>query len=282
MSTSGNPTGQTPAGWFTDPSGSGRLRYWDGSAWTEHYAPGAATPPTAAYPTPTATYPTPQAPQYQAPPSQAAPYPAGYGGPPPRQGMSGCLKAFLIVFALLAAGGIALTVALVAIGGRVVKHLSVTIAGTPGRPASMPAGAHDYAGERKQDHVTTSGGTVTLGSISASTANWVKTNVQGIDYLCGSVAVHRGAVKTSNPFDAALELTGDFSWELVPPTGPSVSYLETGTGAAGINNFLSTGQSGDFSGKVCFPYPTGTGQFAVTWQPRLLQAQRAVWLLSLN
>ena len=27
---------QTPAGWYGDPHGSGRLRYWDGTRWTEH------------------------------------------------------------------------------------------------------------------------------------------------------------------------------------------------------------------------------------------------------
>jgi hypothetical protein len=26
----------TPAGWYLDPSGSGRQRYWDGTRWTEH------------------------------------------------------------------------------------------------------------------------------------------------------------------------------------------------------------------------------------------------------
>jgi hypothetical protein len=29
----------TPAGWFTDPAGSGQLRWWDGSAWTAHLVP---------------------------------------------------------------------------------------------------------------------------------------------------------------------------------------------------------------------------------------------------
>lgn len=27
-----------PAGWHDDPEGSHRLRYWDGTCWTEHYA----------------------------------------------------------------------------------------------------------------------------------------------------------------------------------------------------------------------------------------------------
>lgn len=30
--------GDVPADWYNDPEGSGRLRYWDGTAWTEHYA----------------------------------------------------------------------------------------------------------------------------------------------------------------------------------------------------------------------------------------------------
>jgi hypothetical protein len=36
-----NTNGQTPAGWYTDPSGSQQLRWWDGVRWTEHYQPGA-------------------------------------------------------------------------------------------------------------------------------------------------------------------------------------------------------------------------------------------------
>lgn len=30
----------TPAGWYADPSGRYELRYWDGTAWTEHVARG--------------------------------------------------------------------------------------------------------------------------------------------------------------------------------------------------------------------------------------------------
>jgi len=37
--TSPQGTGTTPAGWHPDPGGSGQQRYWDGTQWTEHYAP---------------------------------------------------------------------------------------------------------------------------------------------------------------------------------------------------------------------------------------------------
>ncbi|GAA1824777.1 DUF2510 domain-containing protein [Agromyces salentinus] len=36
----------TPAAWYPDPAGSGQLRYWDGTQWTEHLAPVPGTVPT--------------------------------------------------------------------------------------------------------------------------------------------------------------------------------------------------------------------------------------------
>ena len=36
--------GQSPAGWYPDPAGSGQQRYFDGSTWTENYAPLAPAP----------------------------------------------------------------------------------------------------------------------------------------------------------------------------------------------------------------------------------------------
>lgn len=32
------------AGWYSDPSGDARLRYWDGQGWTEHYSPSVSEP----------------------------------------------------------------------------------------------------------------------------------------------------------------------------------------------------------------------------------------------
>ena len=37
------PVPAVPAGWYADPAGPGTLRYWDGSAWTEHQSAAAAT-----------------------------------------------------------------------------------------------------------------------------------------------------------------------------------------------------------------------------------------------
>ena len=49
----------TPPGWYEDPAGSGRLRYWSGAAWTEHYAVAMAPPPPSTPPLPPATPPGP-------------------------------------------------------------------------------------------------------------------------------------------------------------------------------------------------------------------------------
>jgi hypothetical protein len=61
---------QVPAGWYADPSGDAtRLRYWDGTQWTDQYQsapvqPGAYTPPPANYAQPVYTQPTYTQPVY--------------------------------------------------------------------------------------------------------------------------------------------------------------------------------------------------------------------------
>jgi hypothetical protein len=52
-----------PAGWYPDPSGKPMQRYFDGRAWTEHYAPQASAPAT-----PWSFGPTHYAPQYNSAP----------------------------------------------------------------------------------------------------------------------------------------------------------------------------------------------------------------------
>ncbi|MDQ1546231.1 MAG: hypothetical protein QOH69_1135 [Actinomycetota bacterium] len=53
----------TPAGWYTDPGGSGHLRWWDGTAWSAHLAPQPTPAPTPVVALP----PVAQAPVIQAP-----------------------------------------------------------------------------------------------------------------------------------------------------------------------------------------------------------------------
>lgn len=48
------PPAVAPAGWHPDPMVAGQQRYWDGTAWTTHTAPGAALPPPTPVPAPAA------------------------------------------------------------------------------------------------------------------------------------------------------------------------------------------------------------------------------------
>ena len=66
-------TPNIPAAWYDDPTDPSRLRYWDGTAWTENYAPKQAAP--AAPVAPAATPAAATAPAYGAVPAYAAPQP---------------------------------------------------------------------------------------------------------------------------------------------------------------------------------------------------------------
>ncbi len=101
---------QTPAGWYPDPSQAGQQRYWDGTAWTEHVQPDAAT---AAAPATPAAPAAPAAPAYGAAatepiaPAGATVSYSGAGVPPSRSGVPSGIVAVIAVIALLAgfAGG---------------------------------------------------------------------------------------------------------------------------------------------------------------------------------
>src|SRR6185437_13126862 len=54
----------TPAGWYPNPDGTGGLRYWNGTRWTEHtHGAGVVAPPTTA----TTTKATPESPSAEPP-----------------------------------------------------------------------------------------------------------------------------------------------------------------------------------------------------------------------
>ena len=68
------------ASWLPDPSGAHELRYWNGTAWTEHVSDQGTTaqdPVTTDYPPPVAAPYPPPAPAFAPPPPPAAPPPGG-------------------------------------------------------------------------------------------------------------------------------------------------------------------------------------------------------------
>ncbi len=109
----------TPAGWFDDPTSPGRLRYWDGSSWTEWVSVNGQTvsepigaPMPAATGAPTGSGPIPEAVQQVEPTPgiQAAPAAGGWGGFGEAAGPQGTVD-----YPLAALGRIGL--ALIAIAG---------------------------------------------------------------------------------------------------------------------------------------------------------------------
>lgn len=114
----------TPAGWYEDPEQPGQQRYWDGSSWTEHRAPGAQVapnPPPApeagAAPTPPPTATTPPTP----PPPTGAPVPPPPGAPVPAPPVAGKSRKGLWIALGVIGGLFALSI---------VAILAVTLLGT--------------------------------------------------------------------------------------------------------------------------------------------------------
>ncbi|OUE24512.1 DUF2510 domain-containing protein [Clavibacter michiganensis] len=77
-------TPSTPAGWYADPAGSDRLRWWDGTRWTDHLADAPAAT-AAAFPAGTAPSPASAPAGGHVPPEAPAAAPPAYGQQAPQQ-----------------------------------------------------------------------------------------------------------------------------------------------------------------------------------------------------
>src|SRR5215207_8180857 len=71
---------QAPAGWYPQPDGG--QRYWDGTAWTEHFAPGVQQPAEAAASPGTTTIASTSEPTAEIPRDEPARAETGAPGPP--------------------------------------------------------------------------------------------------------------------------------------------------------------------------------------------------------
>jgi hypothetical protein len=85
-------TPSTPAGWYADPAGSDRLRWWDGTRWTDHLADAPATAATASSTAGqpgaehgSAAQPAAAAPAHASPEAPAPPAAPAYGQQAPGQ-----------------------------------------------------------------------------------------------------------------------------------------------------------------------------------------------------
>jgi hypothetical protein len=123
----------TPAGWYDDPEQSGQQRYWDGSAWTEHRAPGGQTAPTTP-PAPAAPTPPPVAGAAAAPTPPPTPPPTGapIGGatPPPPLGTAPAKKSNKGVWIALSILGVVAILVILAIAAVALLGNSTDVTAT--------------------------------------------------------------------------------------------------------------------------------------------------------
>lgn len=111
------PAGNTPPGWYPNPSGAPGSRYFDGSTWTAfHHATVPATPAAPPLPTPS-----------QMPTPYPIAYPQAYPGQPPTTvvvtGPNHALHAVLTLLTFWACGGWAWIWLIVAISNRRQVHV---------------------------------------------------------------------------------------------------------------------------------------------------------------
>jgi hypothetical protein len=151
-------TPPTPAGWYSDPDGSGGQRYWDGSAWTEHQASGPHAEPGSEEPTAVvqttggahrAPEPDPE------PPAAATPEPSAPDGQ----------RQLIIKFGAVCAALLAVMVVVFIYAFFIHKNDTITIGASSNTTTSKSASATSSASATPSESETT---TATAGSAQAT------------------------------------------------------------------------------------------------------------------
>ncbi len=150
-------TGLPGAGWHDDPQDATQLRYWDGSAWTDHRAPKAEAAQ------PSAAYASPVQPSYTATTAHDATTPAKSGSP-------WWLTALLSVVSLVVGIGIGFGIGAVASGGGGAIAISTTSVGRT--PAADDTSDAATGGAESTADAGTSGGAGTATSPLAIDVPW--------------------------------------------------------------------------------------------------------------
>lgn len=91
---------RAPADWYPDPDDATKLRYWDGTAWTEHFAP-TAQPAVAQGLVPVGQSPVPVAPQVVVAPAVVPAYYVGGAVQPKSMATAMVLTAFFGALGML-------------------------------------------------------------------------------------------------------------------------------------------------------------------------------------
>jgi hypothetical protein len=189
-------------------------------------------------------------------------------GPPPRQEMSGCLKAFLIV-AGVAGALVVLGAVLAGVGLVALSHAAKNATAQLGRPAAYSGPA--YPGMQNLDHVAVGGGSVEDFGFTV-TVSKLRRTVDLTASVCADVIDLNRSSQAQN--------YGLLDWRLQQPNG----VVE----GPGLGSTLQGGQllqSASATGTICFADPGLSGQFIVIWRPvtfsGLVRGDRGIWLFNL-
>ncbi|MCU1454905.1 MAG: hypothetical protein JWN46_3051 [Acidimicrobiales bacterium] len=225
--------------------------------------------PQAAPPSPVAPPMAPPPPTFAPPAYAPPPYaPAATWQPPPGSaGMNGCLKAFLIVFAI----GMVAVIGVFVVLAVAVHKVSTDVTSGINAARKTCANAPSYPGKIDLDHCADASGQVRNFGLTVTLTNPRRQVDETLKQkeICADVRYENrsGSTKTFNTFD----------WKLQTPAGIVQSFELTGA-------TLRAGDlvpGGTTSGAVCFTDPGDRGRFVFIWQPEFIRIDRGIWFANL-